>query len=67
MKYKILGITGLKVSILCLGIMNYGGNGFFGYMGNLDQEQVDEQFKMATEAGVNFIDMANIYSDGILK
>lgn len=64
MKYKILGNTGLKVSTLCLGTMNYGGKGFFGHMGNLDQKAVDEQIKMVTEAGVNFIDTANIYSEG---
>ena len=65
MKYKILGNTGLKVSTLCLGTMNYGGKGFFGYMGNLDQTEVDEQIKTVTEAGVNFIDTANIYSEGL--
>ena len=65
MKYKILGNTGLKVSTLCLGTMNYGGKGFFGYMGNLDQDQVDEQMKTVSEAGVNFIDTANIYSEGL--
>lgn len=65
MKYKILGNTGLKVSTLCLGTMNYGGKGFFGYMGNLNQNAVDEQIKTVTEAGVNFIDTANIYSEGL--
>ncbi len=65
MKYKILGNTGLKVSILCLGTMNYGGKGFFGYMGDLDQTKVDEQINAVTEAGVNFIDTANIYSEGL--
>lgn len=65
MKYKILGNTGLNVSTLCLGTMNYGGKGFFGHMGNLDQSAVDEQIKMATEAGVNFFDTANIYSEGL--
>ena len=65
MKYKILGNTGLKVSVICLGTMNYGGKGFFGYMGNLNQAAVDEQIKTVTEAGVNFIDTANIYSEGL--
>ncbi len=65
MKYKILGNTGLKVSVICLGTMNYGGKGFFGYMGNLNQAEVDEQIKTVTEAGVNFIDTANIYSEGL--
>ncbi|MFC4233211.1 aldo/keto reductase [Parasediminibacterium paludis] len=65
MKYKILGNTGLKVSTLCLGTMNYGGKGFFGYMGNLDQAAVDKQIATAIEAGVNIIDTANIYSEGL--
>jgi aryl-alcohol dehydrogenase-like predicted oxidoreductase len=65
MKYNILGNTGLQVSSLCLGTMNYGGKGFFGYMGNLDQTAVDEQIKMAIDAGVNCIDTANIYSEGL--
>jgi aryl-alcohol dehydrogenase-like predicted oxidoreductase len=65
MKYKILGNTGLKVSMMCLGTMNFGGKGFFSYMGNLDQNAVDEQIKLVTEAGVNFIDTANIYSEGL--
>lgn len=64
MNYKILGNTGLKVSTLCLGTMNYGGKGFFGYMGNLEQKEVDQQIKTVTEAGINFIDTANIYSEG---
>lgn len=65
MKYKTLGNTGLKVSTLCLGTMNYGGKGFFGYMGTLDQKAVEEQIKTAIEAGVNFIDTANVYSEGL--
>lgn len=47
MKYKILGNTGLKVSTRCLGTMNFGGKGFFGYMGKLDQQQADLQIKTA--------------------
>lgn len=65
MKYNVLGNTGLKVSSLCLGTMNYGGKGFFSYMGNLNQQDVDKQIQTATNAGVNFIDTANIYSEGL--
>lgn len=65
MKFKILGNTGLKVSSFCLGTMNYGGKGFFSYMGNLDQNAVDGQIKTVIDAGVNFIDTANIYSEGL--
>lgn len=65
MQYKVLGNTGLKVSILCLGTMNYGGKGYFKAMGNLEQPAVDEQLKISVEAGINFIDTANVYSEGI--
>lgn len=65
MNYKILGNTGLKVSTLCLGTMNYGGKGFFNHMGDLGQNEVDEQIRTVVENGVNFIDTANIYSEGL--
>lgn len=65
MKYKLLGDIGLKVSTLCLGTMQYGGKGFFSVMGNLQQADVDEQVKAAVDAGINFIDTANVYSEGL--
>ena len=65
MNYKILGNTGLKVSTLCLGTMNYGGKGFFSHMGDLGQKEVEEQIRTVVDAGVNFIDTANIYSEGL--
>lgn len=65
MNYKLLGDTGLKVSTLALGTMNYGGKGHFQVMGNLDQKAVDEQVSFAVEAGINFIDTANVYSGGL--
>lgn len=64
MKYNLLGNTGLKVSSLCLGTMSYGGKGIFKKIGDLDQADVDEQLKMCVDAGVNFIDTANVYSEG---
>lgn len=65
MKYKLLGNTGLKVSVLCLGTMTYGGKGYFSRMGNMGQQEVDDHLKFATDAGVNFIDTANVYSEGV--
>jgi len=65
MKYNLLGNTGLKVSELCLGTMTYGGKGWAAAMGNLDQQAVDVQIKRAVEAGINFIDTANVYSEGL--
>ena len=64
MKYKILGNTGLKVSELCLGTMTFGGKGFFKAMGSLGQASVDQLVKRSVDAGINFIDTANVYSEG---
>lgn len=65
MKYKILGNTGLKVSELCLGTMTFGGKGYWTAIGQLQQEPVDELVKRSVEAGINFIDTANVYSEGL--
>jgi aryl-alcohol dehydrogenase-like predicted oxidoreductase len=64
MKYRLLGRTGLYVSELCLGTMTFGGEGFWGVIGQLKQEAVNEQVKTAFDAGINFIDTANVYSFG---
>jgi len=56
MEYKLLGKTGVKVSPLCLGALNFGGG-----------EAEDEQIRMvhkALDAGINFIDTANRYRGG---
>lgn len=65
MKYNLLGNTGLKVSELCLGTMTFGGKGIWTAIGALPQEPVDELVKQAVDAGINFIDTANIYSEGL--
>ncbi len=65
MNYNLLGNTGLKVSALCLGTMNFGGKGYFKVMGSLDQQAADEQIGFAVDAGINFIDTANVYSAGM--
>jgi len=66
MKYNLLGNTGLKVSELCLGTMTFGGQGgIWTNIGKLDQEAVDAQMKTALDAGINFIDTANVYSEGL--
>ncbi len=65
MKYKLLGNTGLKVSELCLGTMTFGGKGRFAAVGNLDQQTIDHLLKRSIDAGINFIDTANIYSEGL--
>jgi aryl-alcohol dehydrogenase-like predicted oxidoreductase len=65
MRYRLLGQTGMYVSELCLGTMTYGGNsGIWESIGNLQQDAVNEQVKFAVDAGINFIDTANVYSVG---
>jgi aryl-alcohol dehydrogenase-like predicted oxidoreductase len=65
MLYKKLGNTGLFVSKLCLGTMTFGGEGgMWGKIGNLQQGEVDTLIGQALDAGINFIDTANVYSEG---
>ncbi|MDP4209672.1 MAG: aldo/keto reductase [Bacteroidota bacterium] len=65
MKYNLLGNTGLKVSELCLGTMTFGGRGMWTAIGALPQDEVNELVKQAVDAGINFIDTANVYSEGV--
>jgi aryl-alcohol dehydrogenase-like predicted oxidoreductase len=65
MKYNLLGNTGLKVSELCLGTMTFGGKGFWTAIGTLEQQPVDNLVRRSVEAGINFIDTANVYSEGL--
>ena len=65
MKYNILGNTGLKVSELCLGTMTFGGKGYWTAIGRVPQQEVDDLVKRSIEAGINFIDTANVYSEGL--
>lgn len=67
MKYNLLGNTGLKVSELCLGTMTFGGKdkGIWTAIGQLEQDGVNELIKNAVDAGINFIDTANVYSEGV--
>ena len=64
MKYNLLGNTGLKVSSLCLGTMTFGGKGYFKVIGSQGQDIADELVKRSVDAGINFIDTANVYSEG---
>jgi aryl-alcohol dehydrogenase-like predicted oxidoreductase len=64
MKYKKLGCTGLVVSELCFGTMTFGGKGFWTAVGQQPQEMADRLIGKILDAGINFIDTANIYSEG---
>ena len=65
MRYRTLGHTGLLVSEICLGTMTFGGRGFWTAIGALDQSVADRIVGRALDAGVNFIDTADVYSEGL--
>jgi len=65
MKYNFLGSSGLQVSEICLGTMTFGGRGMWTAIGTLPQDQVNALVKQSVDAGINFIDTANIYSEGL--
>lgn len=58
MKYRTLGRSGLRVSPLCLGAM------MFGAVGNRDEQDCVRIIHRALDAGINFIDTADVYSNG---
>ena len=66
MRMNKLGHTGLFVSELCLGTMTFGGTGeIWSKMGGLDQPEADRFVARAIEAGINVIDTADVYSEGL--
>ena len=58
MKYRVLGRTGVRVSPLCLGAM------MFGAWGNRDHDEAVRIIHRALDAGLNFIDTADVYARG---
>jgi aryl-alcohol dehydrogenase-like predicted oxidoreductase len=64
MEYVRLGRSGLKISRLCLGCMSFGEPARGSHQWTLPEEQSRPLIRQALEAGINFFDTANIYSDG---
>ena len=66
MRMNKLGSTGLFVSELCLGTMTFGGEGaVWSKIGDLGQSGAERLVGRAIDAGINFIDTADVYSDGL--
>ena len=65
MKYRQLGNSGLRVSNVTLGTMGFGGTGWASPVGHIDVEGARRQISLARDAGVNLIDTADAYSDGL--
>jgi aryl-alcohol dehydrogenase-like predicted oxidoreductase len=65
MRYNLLGQTGLYVSELCLGTMTFGGGtGIWQAIGRVPIDEVCTLVRKSFDAGINFIDTANVYSQG---
>jgi aryl-alcohol dehydrogenase-like predicted oxidoreductase len=66
MRYRKFGNTGLFVSELCLGTMTFGGGsgGIWDNIGQLRQADADTLIGRSLDAGINFIDTADVYADG---
>jgi len=64
MEYRQLGNSGLKVSVLTMGTMTFGGQGGFAKVGNVSLDEVRRLIDLMADAGVNLIDTADVYSAG---
>jgi aryl-alcohol dehydrogenase-like predicted oxidoreductase len=65
MKMRYLGNSGVKVSEICFGAMTFGGRGYWKTIGELEQKDANELVKLCLDAGINFFDTADVYSEGL--
>ncbi len=65
MEYRQLGHSGLRVSALTLGTMTFGGRGHWTRVGATEVDTATRQVDMCLDAGVNLIDTADVYSEGL--
>ena len=64
MEYRLLGRSGLKISVITMGTMTIGGRGKFAEVGNVGLKDARRYVDLCLDAGVNLIDTADIYSTG---
>lgn len=68
MEYRYLGASGLRIPVLSYGTATFGGgNEFFKAWGNTQVEEARHLIDICLEAGVNFFDTANVYSQGMAE
>ena len=65
MEYRQLGRSGLRISTLTMGTMTFGGKGGFAAVGSTDVAEARRQVDQCLDAGINIIDTADVYSDGL--
>jgi len=64
MEYKTLGSTGMEVSEICLGCLNFGSGLRDGWDSTVGEEKSIEIIERAIDHGINYFDTANVYSQG---
>src|SRR5260370_31409660 len=65
MKYNTLGNTGLLVSEICLGTMTFApGEGVWKPIAGVERKLAEQLLKASVDAGVNFVDTADVYTNG---
>jgi aryl-alcohol dehydrogenase-like predicted oxidoreductase len=64
MEYRTLGRSGLRVSVLTMGTMTFGGTGGFAAVGTTGVDEARQQVDRCLDAGINLIDTADVYSGG---
>jgi aryl-alcohol dehydrogenase-like predicted oxidoreductase len=67
MEYRQLGRSGLRISALTMGTMTFGGKGGFADVGSTDVSEARRQVDRCLDAGINLIDTADVYSDGLAE
>ncbi len=67
MEYRALGTSGLRLSVLTMGTMTFGGTGAFANVGSTGVDEARRQVDMCLDAGVNMIDTADVYSGGLAE
>jgi aryl-alcohol dehydrogenase-like predicted oxidoreductase len=67
MEYRQLGNSGLRVSALTLGTMTFGGTGNFAAVGTTDVAGATRQIDLCLDRGINFVDTADVYSNGLCE
>ena len=65
MEYRALGKSGLRVSVLTMGTMTFGGRGNFADVGPTGADEARRQVDQCLAAGVNLFDTADVYSGGL--
>lgn len=67
MEYRLLGRSGLKISTVTMGTMTFGGQGWAKMVGDLGVSEARRLVDICLDAGVNLIDTADVYSQGVCE